>query len=142
MHAYWSHICGLVRHHDGHDHSVETESCCENFDDEHFHESSFGLGVHDGSRRADDSCGQPASQVAESRHEASGEKLVALPLGLMEHGISDDVDIEAWLLDFHVVLPALGFGLQENGDDHTVDGNGLTENDRNQIDGSDSRSLD
>ena len=60
----------------------------------------------------------------------------------MEHGVSDSVLCEAWLLDFHVILPALGFGLQENGDDHTVDGNGLTENDRNQIDGCDSRSLD
>ena len=60
----------------------------------------------------------------------------------MELGVRNTVDIESWRVDIHVILPALWLGLQQNGDDHTVDGNGLAENNRNQVHGSDSGRLD
>ena len=116
----------LWRYDDGNDDSVETQRTSENFDDEHLHESSLLSSIGEGSRGTNDSDAHAASKVAESSGSSSGENSVSALLCLMENCLVG-VNPEVGSLEL-IPSPVLWFSRQKNGNNNTINSNGLTEN--------------
>ena len=94
--------------------------------------------VDDCGTRSDNSDANTACQVGEADHDTSREELVALSFGLL---VSIPVFVAVSISQF-VDLPALWLTSQENGNDDSVNGDSFTEDNGDEVLGSNSWSLD
>ena len=79
-----------------------------------------------------DSNTDATGKICEANHGTSGKELVSGSLSL----------VEVFYVEGLVVGPGSWLGREENSDDNTVDSNGLTEDDGDQVLGGDSWGLD
>ena len=105
---------------DGDDDAIEAEGRPEDLHDEHLHKEGVSLGVAEGRTRPGDADGDAAEEVAEARGEAGAEEAEA---GSVVGGVVAELG----------VLDGLCLHLEDDGDDDTVDGYGLAEENADQM---------
>ena len=124
----------LVGHDDCDDDTIETQGTSENLDDQHLHEWTSLLGVEDSGVWTNNSDADATGEVSKSNHWAGSEKLVSRSLSLVE--------LSNWSIGILVVLPWLWLGTEENSHNNSVNGDGLAEDNGDQVLWSNPRGLD
>lgn len=74
----------ILNNNDADDNTVETKGTSEDFNDEHFHESSSLLRVNKGSSRSNDADGETTSEIGQTDNAASAEHGISFSLGIVE----------------------------------------------------------
>ena len=106
--------------------TVEAEGTGEDFDDEHANESLGGLSVNKGSGGTNHTDGKTADEVGNTDDETASEDNVStVESVVIRSGVAGVVHVG--------VRGVAQLAVEDNGKDNTVDGDGLAEDDTDQV---------
>ena len=123
----------LVGDDDADDDTVEPKSRGENLADEHAHEGRGSLGVGERGRGTNDSNRDSAEEVGKTDSDTDSKAGISCVLSSLVCCLAVvDVEIVFWVSDW-AGGPVGELCLDNDGNDDSINGDSLTENDRNQI---------